>query len=105
MAVRIAPPSTVQQKGVEEQLSQTGLLTSVAQLAKLPITNGLVLSGVVLKAGVTTTVFHGLGRKPLGWFVTDDCGPNAAIIRRSAWDSRGMDLTALADCTVAMWVY
>lgn len=105
MAVRIAPPTTVQQKGVEEQLSQVGIQTSLAQVARLPIANGQIVANVVLKAGVTTTVFHGLGRKPLGWFVTDDYGPNAAIIRRSAWDSRGMDLTALGDCTVSLWVY
>ena len=103
MALRPPNPTTVQQKGVEEQLSQTGLQQSAQATSKVPLMSGFALTGVKLAAG-DNTVYHRLSRKPVGWFVTDSTVAAAAPFRKS-WDEKALVLTAAVDGVVDIWVY
>lgn len=65
--------------------------------------NGHAISGVALING-TTTVNHLLGRKMLGWFITDiDAG--TTVYRSQALNATTLTLTAGANCTCNLWVY
>lgn len=105
-AVRVPAPLVVQQKGTEEQLSQSGMLTTLATLARIPMLNGRLLSNVSFSAGVSKTVNHGLARKPQGLVPMLSPGSaNAPVLNVTAWDTRGVTLTALGDCTADLWVF
>lgn len=100
---RVPPPFVVQQQGLPEQLSQTGLAATVDALRKTPLSNGLDVASVKLKAAAPTPVAHGLGRKPLGWMVTD-LGV-IAVVYRTDWDAKNITLATSNDCTVNLRVW
>lgn len=67
--------------------------------------NGLQLTGKALING-TTTMNHTLGRKMVGWFVTDIDGV-ASIYkpRTAAFNEKTLTLVSNAAVTVNIWVY
>lgn len=50
-----------------------------------------------------TQVSHGLGRKPVGWFVVDNTV--SCDLYRTAWDDRTITLTSSASVTISIWVF
>lgn len=72
-----------------------------------PIVRVAMLSGVQLTDVAVTTagvqLEHGLGRQPLGWFITDlDTGVH---VWRTAWDKFTLTLDASGSATINLWVY
>lgn len=68
-----------------------------------PIVNGLPLAGVFLLNG-TTTINHKLGRKMIGWFLTDQ-NAGTTIFRSAPLNDKTLTLTAGANVTVDLWVF
>lgn len=71
-----------------------------------PLIDNPLLDGVLLDFNITTTATkypHGLGRKPMGWFLV---APQAdARVWQTASDSTTLTLTASAAVTCSLWVF
>lgn len=66
------------------------------------ILKGRLVSGVAV--GTTATaIAHGLGRRPMGWFVVDTNA--AADLHRTAWDDRTLTIISSVSATVSIWVF
>ncbi len=68
-----------------------------------PQNNAALLTGVVLKNGVTV-INHKLGRKPQGWFIADQTAA-AQIYRSAAFNDLTLTLTSNAAVTVSLGVF
>lgn len=86
-----------------EDLWQTQWKSLIDPVLANTLVNGLQLSNLDLKNGANA-INHKLGRKPLGWIITDT---DAAIIpfRSQPWNDKILTLTVGADATVSLWVY
>lgn len=82
---------------------QSNVEDAIAQAIKAPLLNGTLLTDVAVSTS-ETTVYHRLGRLPVGFFVV---GNNAAAIvySSSASDETGLYLRGSAACTVNLWVF
>lgn len=59
---------------------------------------------IALGAGVNTVITHGLGRVPIGWFMTD-LDARTTYIYRVAWDIRELTLRSQAACNANFRIY
>jgi hypothetical protein len=65
---------------------------------------GNPVNGITLNATVAKQIPHGLGRMPLGWFLTDLLS-QAIVWRSAAFTTTLITLEASADTTVSLWVF
>lgn len=71
-----------------------------------PLTKIPILDGVLLDFTITTTATkypHGLGRKPLGWFLVAPLAD--ARVWQTASDSTTLTLTSSASVSTQLWVF
>lgn len=68
------------------------------------IVQGRQLQDVTLAAATPTIVYHGLGRVPSGWFLTD-LDASSIVNRSGPMTDSTLVLAASANCTVSLWVY
>ena len=68
--------------------------------------NGRQITGVEIGATAIKAIYHGLGRQPKGWMLTDIDGLDARI-SRTAWNNKTLTLrnASGATVTVAVWVF
>lgn len=89
------------------QLSQmqTQWASTLNPVISNSIVNGLQLTGQTLING-TTVLNHKLGRKMIGWFLTDING-SASIYRpdTAPFNDKTLTLISNAAVTVNLWVY
>ena len=81
---------------------QDNVANSFGPLLKLPIVDGILLTGIVLATG-SNQFAHNLARQPIGWMVADLNA--AATIYRTAWTDKTLSLTASAPVTLNLWVF
>lgn len=94
---------TIQDPSQNMMLLQQKWKTKLDPLFNNSLSNGKLLTGIALSSGVTT-IAHGLGSVPKGWFIVDI--PAAAVIFRSApLDATNLVLTSNAVVTVSLWVF
>lgn len=67
------------------------------------LTNGFPIENVSLANGVTV-INHLLGRKMMGWFITDINGA-ATVYRSKALNDKTLTLTSNASVVVNLWVF
>jgi len=70
------------------------------------LNNGRQLTGIEIGAASIKETYHGLGRQPKGWIVTDVDGLDGRI-SRTAWSTKSITLrnASGATVTVAVWIY
>jgi hypothetical protein len=85
------------------QLLQTNWKSQIDPLLKDPTNNGIILTGVKLLNGINV-INHKLGRRQLGWMVTDiDAG--TTVYRSAPLNDKTLTLTSGADCTISLMVF
>lgn len=85
----------------------SGLWTAVRALASMKLLQGAHLRDVSIANG-TTTVFHTLGRPPVGWVVTRQSaalGLYESASQLAARSATTLTLTASAAGTADLWVF
>ena len=92
-------PATLTRVLEQVQSSADG---STRRLAKLPILNGELLTGIELST-TPLEVPHKLSRQPRGWFIADLDAD--ARVWRTAWNTKTITLDASAAVTAAIWVF
>lgn len=83
--------------------AQTQIHGTLRQVAQHDQLTGQAIQSVPLST-TERAVSHGLGRTPIGWYVTDKSG--AGDVYRTAWDSKTLTLrTASGSVTVDLFVW
>lgn len=83
-------------------LLQTRWKSILDPLLKNSIVNGNQVNGVSING--QKAIPHGLGRAPVGWFLTDINGAST-VYRSAAFDANNLTLTSSANVTISIWVY
>lgn len=84
-------------------LLQTKWKSILDPLLGIPTVNGNLLSNIVLVNG-DTVINHKLGRKLIGWQITDQ-NAAASIYRSKPISDTTLTLTSNAICTISLWVF
>lgn len=84
------------------QLMQYSWKAAITPVLNSPINQGILLSNIQLTAG-SNTINHLLGRKMVGWILTDKDG-NATIYRSEPLNNKTLTLTTDIDCMISLWV-
>lgn len=63
--------------------------------------------GIAFQAGLARDIAHKLGRKPRGFVLVGNFGPDPGMLTmdQSATNTKTIRLTALLGCTVKVWVW
>jgi hypothetical protein len=93
---------TIQGGGDTFQRLQDNVQNALTPLLKLPISDGVLITGIMLKAGQPNKISHTLSRQPRLWILADQSAN--ANVWRTGWDALLLTLQTSADCTVALWV-
>lgn len=91
-------------KTTDRELTQVqdNVSNSFGPLLKLPIVDGVLLTGIHLVTG-SNQFAHTLDRQPRGWCISDVTG--AATVYRTDWSDKTIKLTSSADVTIGLWVF
>ncbi len=84
-------------------IMQTKWKSELDPVLSNPLLAGIQLPNIFLING-TTTINHLLGRKMVGWFITDQ-NAGTTIFRSEPLNDKTLTLTAGANVTVNLWVY
>jgi len=84
-------------------LLQTKWRSQLNPILAIPMLDGLQLTDVRLVTGVNV-INHKLGRKQIGWIVTDT-NANEGVYRTEPLNDVNLTLTATGNVTVSLWVY
>lgn len=84
-------------------LLQTSWQAQLNPLLLNPLVQGISRNNLVLSSGVNT-INHLLGRKPLGFVITD-INASATIFRSQPFNPLTLTLTASANATVNLYVF
>jgi hypothetical protein len=93
----------IQTKDQDVNLFQSKLKSTLDPLLSNLLTQGILLTNVDLASGATT-INHLLGRKMVGYVVTD-LDADASIYRSQPLNDKTLTLTSSAACTVSLWVF
>lgn len=83
------------------ELVQDSLAKFFRPLEVNPYIDGVELDATIV-AGTPVAISHGLGRTPVGWWVTDVAVATAVF--RTAWSDSTITLDASVNCTIKVWV-
>lgn len=67
-----------------------------------PILNGIPLSATLING--STTIYHGLGRTPVGWIILNVNAP-ATIYNPNPFTATTFTLVSNIACNVYLWVF
>jgi len=89
------------------QQFQTNVREAIDPLTNNPLSQGHLISNILLKSGITNVIPIGLNQPLLGWFITR-LSTNSVI-----WDSQDLNntpsqnlqLLCSADCTISLFVF
>lgn len=71
-----------------------------------PITQGHLIDNISFVGSGNVVVNHKLGRKQIGWIITDYTGSSSGVISRTLpFNDLTLTLTATNDCVVSLWVF
>jgi len=100
-------PLEEQRSGNQDlELMMQDIKAFVKVLEDNPILDGRMIEAVEFAAAaLTVTVNHGLGRQPLGWFITDFTALAGTGVVRDDWDTSTITFTASAACDLNLWVF
>lgn len=100
---KIQPPRRVQTTDRQLNEIQDAIAQPLRQVLDVDLLSGRSSVAVVL----TTTpqpIRHGLGRRPVGWMLTDKQGPGDAY--RTEWDERTITLRVASGTLVGdLWIW
>lgn len=89
------------------QRVQENVATSFADLVQIPFLNGTAVQ-TTLNNATDTSVEHGLGRDPLGYFVTSCSSPGGAVFESTTVNnlrSKFLYLRATATVSMNLWIF
>lgn len=92
-----------QSQSKEMSLMQTNWASQINPVLSNDLINGIALDAIDLIIG-SNTINHLLGRKQVGWFITDINVPSM-IYRSQPLSATTLTLTSSAVCTVNLWVF
>lgn len=69
-----------------------------------PITQGIQIQSISLAANTPLEINHGLGRSPIGWFLTD-ITTAANVFRTDVFNPTNITLEASANTVISIWIY
>lgn len=84
-------------------MMQSSWKSVLEPVLSIPLNDGILLQSVALASGVTV-VNHRLGRKLVGWMVTDRDGA-ASVYRSAAKNELTLTLTSSGAITVDLFVF
>ena len=93
----------VQSEDQSLQLLQTRWKSLLDPLIRNQLTNGLMLTNIVLTTG-DNVINHLLSRNQVGWFVVDQ-NAAVAIYRSQPLNDKTLTLNASGPATVSLWVF
>jgi len=96
------PFAKVQTESRELNQVQSNIQTALQPLQTNELLSGAFLNNVSLATG-SNTLYHGLGRQMLGWFVTSRS--NAATIYNTSMTDTSLVLVASGSVTVNIYVF
>lgn len=85
-------------------LMQTKWAAELNPILENPLLSGRQVSNVSISSGSLAVINHKLGRKQIGWFITDVNAP-ARIARVAALNDITLTLSSDATVMVSVWVY
>lgn len=94
---------TLQTQDLTIQLMQTRWKALLDPLLSSQLLDGLLLTNLSLAIGANR-INHLLGRRQIGWFLTDIAGP-AQIYRSAPFDDKTLELTTNASVDINLWVF
>lgn len=83
MGVNVPPLRTVPQDTLAGELSQNAVVATLGKVGKDPLLQQNTVTRIDFSPAVVR-VNHGLGRKPLGWFIVRATGAVPAIFEESS---------------------
>lgn len=100
---KIQPPIRVQTGDRLLNAVQDAILLPLRQVLDFEELKGASLVSLTLTT-TPSTISHGLGRRPIGWRVTDKT--TSGDVYRTAWDERTISLrSAAGSVTCDVWVW
>jgi len=102
MAVVRIPPFHAETQADNDRATAR-VSAALGSLQDCELLRGRNVAGVALVVGVARQVRHGLGRRPLGYFVTGQSA--AGVLRDTARDEWTLTLVSTATGSFSLWVF
>lgn len=89
--------------GTLASISSSYTALSASFVEGSPILSGSLIGPTTLDGGMITTVAHGLGRVPNGYFIADLT--SGSTVFRTGWDATNLSLSSSVTTGVKLWIF